>query len=285
MNQNDKIVLFQEKQIRRVWHDEQWYFAVVDVLAVLTESQNPSVYWRVLKKRLIDEGANETVSNCNGFKMQAADGKMRLTDCLNTQDLLRIIMSVPSPKAEPFKQWLAQVGRERIEEIENPELGIERIRETYLLKGYSKEWIDGRIKSIHIRKQLTDEWERRGVKVGQEYAILTSEISKATFGLTPSEYKDLKNLKKENLRDHMTNLELIFTMLGEEATRRIAVTDKAQGFSENHRAAQKGGESAGIALDNFEKTSGEKVITSDNFVQQIKSAQNKKPLQLEGDSE
>lgn len=274
MNLNNKIVLFQEKQIRRVWQDEQWYFAVIDVLGVLTESQNPSVYWRVLKKRLNDEGANESVTNCNTFKMVAADGKMRAVDCLNTEGLFRIIMSVPSPKAEPFKLWLAQVGKERMEEIENPELGFERLRETYRLKGYSNEWIDMRLKSIDVRKQLTDEWKGRAVKEGQEYAILTAEISKATFGLTPKEYSNHKSLAKENLRDHMTNLELIFTMLGEEATRRIAKTEDAQGFIDNHNVAKKGGKSAGDARKNFEQTSGEQVVTSENFLKQIAAAKN-----------
>lgn len=282
MNQDNKIVLFQEKQIRRVWHKEQWFFTVVDVLEVLTGSSNPRDYWYRLKKREIEGGKIDLSTNCRQLKIPASDGKKYAMDCANTEGLLRIIMSVPSPKAEPFKMWLAQVGSERIAEIENPELGFERIRETYRLKGYSKEWIETRLQSIDIRKQLTDEWKQRGVNEGQEYAILTSEISKATFGLTPTEYKNMKNLKKENLRDHMTNLELIFTMLGEEATRRIAVTEKAQGFIDNHAVAQKGGQAAGIARENFERTSGEKVVTADNFLKQIEESQQNTDLTLFG---
>ena len=275
MNQDNKIILFQEQQIRRIWQDEQWYYAVVDVLEVLTDSTNPRDYWYRLKKRELENAEIQLSTICRQLKIESSDGRKYAIDCANNEALLRIIMSVPSPKAEPFKLWLAQVGSERIAEIEDPEIGFDRIRETYLLKGYSKEWIETRLKSIDIRKQLTDEWRLRGVNEGQEYAILTAEISKATFGLTPSEYKDLKNLKKENLRDHMTNLELIFTMLGEEATRRVAITDEAQGFIDNHAAAQKGGNAAGNARENFERTSGEKVVTEDNFLKQIETSQNK----------
>ncbi|KAA4559781.1 Bro-N domain-containing protein, partial [Bacteroides ovatus] len=204
------IKLFQSKQIRSVWNKEeqQWYFSVIDVVGALTDSIDPSAYWRKLKQRLISEG-NETVTNCHRLKMQAADGKMRLTDVANTKDMLRIIQSIPSPKAEPFKQWLAQVGSERIAEIENPELAQKRIRDTYRAKGYSDEWIEQRIRGIAIRDTLTDEWKKRGIKEGKEYAILTAEISKATFGITPAEYKKIKSLDRptENLRDHMTDLE------------------------------------------------------------------------------
>lgn len=271
MDSNNKIVLFQEKQIRRVWHDEQWYFAVVDVLAVLTGSQNPSVYWRVLKKRLRDEGANESVTKCNSFKMQAADGKMRGVDCLNTEEFFRIIMSVPSPKAEPFKLWLAQVGKERIEEIENPELSFERMTEMYRLQGRTDEWIKERIQSIETRKRLTDEWKNRGVKEGKEYANLTAIIAKGTFELTPTEHKDLKGLTKpsENLRDHMTPLELIFTSLGEELTRDEAVKGDAQGFNENKTAAVKGGSMAGKARKLIEDERGQKVVSTQNFLKQL----------------
>lgn len=282
MEQNSKIVLFQEKTIRRVWDKERWWFAVVDVISVLTDSTNPAVYWRVMKKRLLAEGANESVSNCNAFKLVAVDGKLRNIDCADTQTMLRLIMSIPSPKAEPFKQWLAQVGQERIEEIENPEIGIERIREIYKAKGYSSEWIDSRIKSIGVRKELTEEWKNRGVKEGQEYSILTAEIAKATFGLTPTEHKNLKGLDKENLRDHMTNLELIFSMLGEEATRQIAIQEDAQGFNDNHEAAITGGQMAGGALKNFEGNKRLKVVSPENFLDQIQDAQKTNPLP-EGD--
>ena len=266
MNQDNKVVLFQEKQIRRVWHDEQWYFAVVDVLEVLTESKNPSVYWRVLKKRLLDEGANETVTNCNAFKMPAVDGKMRSTDCLHTEGLLRLIMSVPSPKAEPLKLWLAQVGKERIEETVNPELAFDHAREIYKAKGYPDDWIGYREKSIIARKQLTDEWKARGVKEGQEYSILTATIAKGTFGLTPTEHSQLKGLEKENLRDHMTLIELIFTALSEESTRLIAENDDAKGFNENHEAAVKGGNYAGNARLRLEEQIQKPVVSKENFL-------------------
>ena len=219
------IILFEEKQVRRAWNkDEQkWYFAIADVIAVLTESPNPQVYWRVMKKRLRDEG-NQTVTNCNALKMTATDGRQRLTDVADTEQLLRLIQSVPSPKAEPFKLWLARVGYERLEEIENPELAARRMREIYQHKGYSEEWIEKRMRGIAERDELTDEWKKRGVKEQRDFAILTAEISKATFGMTPSEYKDFKALAnpKDNLRDHMTDLELIFTMLGEASTTEAA---------------------------------------------------------------
>jgi len=219
MTKETAIKLFNETQIRTLWDNthEKWYFSIVDVIGVLAESSNPHTYWRVLKKRLLDEG-NETVTNCNALKMLAADGKMRLTDVADTEQLFRLIQSIPSPKAEPFKMWLAQVGRERIDEIEDPEIGLDRLMETYLRKGYSKEWINQRLKSIEIRKELTDEWENRGVKKGQEFAILTDEITKAWSGLTTKQYKGHKDLKKENLRDHMTNLELVLNMLAETST-------------------------------------------------------------------
>ena len=264
MEQNNSIILFQEKQVRRVWHNQKWYFSVVDVIEVLAESPNPRNYWNMLKRK-----ENQLYMNCVQLKLQSSDGKKYATDCANTEGLLRIIMSIPSPKAEPFKLWLAQVGEERIQEIENPELGIERIRELYKAKGYSDEWITSRLKSIDIRKELTKEWQQRGVKEGQEYAILTAEIAKATFGLTPSEHKELKQLGPQNLRDHMTNLELIFSMLGEEATRSIAVRDDAQGFHENQDAAQRGGKMAGNARRSFEETENIKVVSAQNFLNQI----------------
>lgn len=262
------IKLFQSKQIRSVWNEEeqQWYFSVIDVVGALTDSIDPSAYWRKLKQRLISEG-NETVTNCHRLKMQAADGKMRLTDVANTKDMLRIIQSIPSPKAEPFKQWLAQVGSERIAEIENPELAQKRIRDTYRAKGYSDEWIEQRIRGIAIRDTLTDEWKKRGIKEGKEYAILTAEISKATFGIIPAEYKKLKSLDRptENLRDHMTDLELLFSALGEASTTEIAKTHDAYGMKENSSAAKAGGKIAGDARKALEKKTGRTVISKTNY--------------------
>ena len=277
VEQNNKIVLFESKRIRRIESEGKTYFAVVDVIEALTDSEKPRDYWYRLKKRELDSSGIELSTFCRQFKMQAADGKMRETECADTEGLLRITMSVPSPKAEPFKRWLAQVGAERIEEIENPELGIERIREIYLAKGYTEEWVNTRLKSIDIRKQLTDEWQQRGVKEGQEYAILTSEIAKATFGLSPSEHAKYKGLEKQNLRDHMTNLELIFTMLGEEMTRSIAVDEDAQGFHENHEVAIKGGTIAGNARKNVEKDRGKPVVSPENFLE-LKSGDTSKEL-------
>ncbi len=261
----NKIVVFQEKNVRRTFYNDEWYFSIIDIIEVLTDATIPRRYWSDLKKKLEKEGFTELYEKIVQLKLTALDGKIRATDCANTATMLRLIQSIPSPKAEPFKMWLSQVGYERIQEIENPEIGIERIRELYKAKGYSNEWIETRLKSIDIRRQLTDEWKARGVQENTEYSILTAEISKATFGLSPSEYKDLKGLQRENLRDHMTNLELIFTMLGEEATRQIAVDRDAKGFPENHDAAQLGGKSAGSARKNFEKTSGKKVISEQNF--------------------
>jgi hypothetical protein len=273
------IKLFEEKNVRSAFNEqeEKWYFSIVDVVEVLTESPNPQVYWRVLKKRLLAEG-NQTVTNCNALKMLAVDGKMRMTDVADTEQLLRLIQSIPSPKAEPFKQWLAQVGAERIAEIENPELAQARIRETYKAKGYSDEWIDKRIRGILVRDELTNEWKQRGVKEGKEYAILTAEISKATFGIIPSEYKKLKGLTKtaENLRDHMTDLELIFTMLGEASTTEIAKNKNAKGFVENHKAAKAGGNVAGNARKELEQKSGKKIVSKENFKQLTESQKNKK---------
>ena len=269
MEQNNAIILFQEKQVRRVWYDNRWFFSIIDVISVLTDSVAPSKYWSKTKKEMTQKSNVELSTISRKFKFTAADGKERPTDCADTEGLLRVIMSIPSPKAEPFKVWLAKVGREHIEEIENPELGFDRLKEIYKAKGYSDEWIQTRLKSIDIRKQLTDEWKNRGVNEGQEYAILTAEIAKATFGVTPSEHKTLKNLAQQNLRDHMTNLELIFTMLGEEATRTVAVRDEAQGFGENHEAAQKGGRMAGNARKSFEDTENVKVVSTQNFLNQI----------------
>ena len=276
MEQNNKIIIFQEKEIRRVWHKEQWYFSIIDVIQALTESPQPSRYWNELREKLVEEsGKNELFANTEKLKMASLDGKFRATDAANTEGMLRIIQSIPSPKAEPFKQWLAQVGYERIQEIENPELAAQRARDYYKALGYDEGWVDKRLQSIAIRGQLTDEWKGRGVKEGQEYAILTAEISKATFGLNPSEYKELKDLKRENLRDHMTELELIFTMLGEVGTRKEAEKKDAKGLLENRKAAIEGGAAAGDALQAYEKRTGEKVVTPQNFKNQIKEAKGK----------
>ena len=264
------IKLFESRQIRSIWDDnaQRWFFAVVDVVAALSESQNPQVYWRVLKKRLLAEG-NESVTNCNALKMTAPDGKQRLTDVADTEQLLRLIQSIPSPKAEPFKRWLAKVGYERLEEIENPELAATRMRELYKAKGYSDEWIEKRVRGIAIRDELTSEWKKRGVKEQREYSILTAEISRATFGMTPAEYKAFKSLDKpaDNLRDHMNDLELIFTMLGEASTTEIARNQDAQGYDENRDAAVEGGSVAGRARRDLEKKSGRRIASKENYKQ------------------
>ncbi len=263
MKPEDKLVVFQDKKIRRKWHDNEWYFSIVDIISVLTESVDPTAYWRKLKQRLKEEG-NETVTNCHALKMPSVDGKSRLTDVGTTKEIFRLIQSIPSKKAEPFKQWLAQVGYERVEEIEDPELGQDRIKEYYELKGYPKEWIDKRLRGIAVRQELTDEWKHREIKTKKEFAILTNEISKATFGKTVGEYKDFKGLQKENLRDHMNDLELIFTMLGEASTTRIAQDTDAQGFDENKDAAREGGSVAGVAREALEKKSKQQVSTRKN---------------------
>ncbi len=261
-----KIALFQGNRIRRLWNDkeEKWYFSIIDVVAVLTASTNPQVYWRVLKKRLIDEGSNETVTKCNGLKMLATDGKMRLTDVADTEVLLRIIQSIPSPNAEPLKLWLARVGYERLEETADPELTINRALKTYLQKGYSREWINQRLKSIEVRKELTNEWENRGVKEGLEFAILTNEITEAWAELTTKQYKQLKGLKKQNLRDNMTNLELVLNMLAETATTEISQKKQPKNFPENKKVAREGGTVAGNARKEIESKTKKKVITSKN---------------------
>lgn len=262
------IKLFESKQIRSVWNEKEqkWYFAIIDVIEILTESNNPRRYWSDLKRKLNSEGFSQLYEIIVQLKMISSDGKKYITDCANAKGLLRIIQSIPSPKAEPFKQWLAQVGSDRLDEIENPELATQRTRELYKLKGYPADWIEKRMRSIAIREELTEEWKNRGVKEQIEYAILTSEISKATFGLTPSEYKKIKGLKSQNLRDHMTDLELIFSMLGEASTTKVTRAKNAKGFIENKAAARIGGKIAGNALKELEKESGEKVITSDNYL-------------------
>jgi len=261
----NEIQLFESNQIRTIWDEdnEQWLFAIVDVIAVLTDSQNPQTYWRVMKKRLKDEG-NESVTNCNALKMMAKDGKQRLTDVADTEQLLRIIQSIPSPKAEPFKMWLAMVGKERIDEVIDPELTIERALETYLKKGYSREWINQRLQAIQVRKELTDEWADRDVKQGIEYAILTDEISKAWSGMTTRQYKNHKGLKKENLRDNMSTLELVLNMLAEATTTEISKEQKPEGLEENKAVAKSGGTIAGNARKEIEATTGKPVISSKN---------------------
>ena len=273
-NNEDKslqqIKLFEDSKIRSVWDEaeEQWYFSVVDVVAVLTESVNPRDYWFKMKKRVHSEDGIELSTICRQFKMSATDGKMRETDAANVKALFRIIQSIPSPKAEPFKQWLSQVGYERILEIENPELAQERMKELYEKKGYPKDWIDKRLRGISIRQNLTDEWKERGITKEKDYAILTAEISKATFGLTPSEYKAVKGLSKknQNLRDHMTDLELIFTMLGERVTTEISQQEKPDSFDDNKKVARRGGNVAGIARKETEKELGHSVISKDNYL-------------------
>ena len=271
MAQNDNIQLFEDKRIRTAWDEEkeEWYFSVVDVVAVLTDQpdyQAARNYWKVTKKRLKDEG-NETVTACNQLKMTASDGKKRLTDVADTEQLLRIIQSIPSPKAEPFKLWLAQVGRERIEETIDPELTIDRALETYLKKGYSREWINQRLQAIQVRKELTDEWNARGVQKGVEYAILTDEISRAWSGMSTRQYKNLKGLKKENLRDNMTTLELVLNMLAEATTTEISKQKAPSTFSENMAVAREGGEAAGIARKAVEERTGVPVIIPKNAAQ------------------
>ena len=271
MAQNDKIQLFEDKRIRTAWDEEkeEWYFSIVDVVGVLTEQpdyQAARNYWKVTKKRLKDEG-NETVTSCNQLKMTASDGKKRLTDVADTEQLLRIIQSIPSPKAEPFKLWLAQVGRERIEETIDPELTIERALETYLKKGYTREWINQRLQAIQVRKELTDEWDARGVQKGVEYAILTDEISRAWSGMSTRQYKNLKGLKKENLRDNMTTLELVLNMLAEATTTEISKQKAPETFSENIDVARAGGKVAGDARKAIESQTGVPVITSKNAAQ------------------
>jgi hypothetical protein len=270
MTKDTAIKLFNDKQIRTIWDDEQekWYFSIVDVVGILTESPNPRKYWSVLKSRLKKEGSQLT-TNCSQLKMLSSDGKYYKTDVADTEQLFRLIQSIPSPKAEPFKLWLAKVGRERIDEIEDPEIGIDRLMETYLRKGYSTSWINQRLKSIEVRKELTDEWDNRGVKKGQEYAILTDEITKAWSGLTTKHYKNFKQLKRENLRDHMTNLELVLNMLAEATTTEISKEKNPRNFKENQRIAKQGGTIAGNTRKEIEEKTGKKVVTSQNAKQLI----------------
>ena len=268
----DEIKLYENKQIRSVWdkEKEEWYFSVVDVVGVLTESENPNNYWKVLKKRLKDEGS-ELVTYCNQLKMKShKDGKMYKTDVADMQGIFRIIQSIPSPKAEPFKLWLAEVGKERIDEIIDPELTIDRALETYLKKGYSREWINQRLQAIQVRKELIDAWEDHGIEKGIEYAILTDEITKAWSGMTTRKYKDFKGLKKENLRDNMTTLEIVLNMLAEATTTELTKTTNPKGLEENRKVAKRGGSIAGNARKEIEKETGKPVITSKNAVDMSK---------------
>ncbi|MCP4550990.1 MAG: Bro-N domain-containing protein [Bacteroidetes bacterium] len=262
MTKETAIRLFQEQKVRTHWNEEEekWYFSVIDVIAILTESKDATAYWRKFKQRLKQEGS-QTVTNLHGFKMKAKDGKMRLTDVADTEQLFRLIQSIPSPKAEPFKIWIAKIARERIDEIENPELSFERAMETYLQKGYSKEWVNQRLKSIEVRKELTDEWDNRGVKKGLEYAILTNEITKAWSGFDIKNYKKLKSLKKENLRDNMSNLELVLNMLAEATTTEISKEKKPETFEQNKTIAKQGGTIAGNTRKEIEEKTGKKVVS------------------------
>jgi len=262
---DNKIQIFEDRRIRTAWDEEkeEWYFSVVDVVSVLTDSKDPTAYWRKLKQRLKAEG-NETVTNCHGFKMTAPDGKKRLTDVVDTTNLLRLIQSIPSPKAEPFKMWLAEVGKERVEETIDPELAIDRALETYLKKGYDEEWIHQRILSIRVRNELTAQWQLHGVEKGMEYAILTDEITKAWSGMKTRKYKNLKGLTKENLRDNMSTTELILNMLAETSTTDISKEEHPQGLSENIKVAKRGGNVAKIARQALETETGKPAITSQN---------------------
>ena len=265
MSKETAIKLFEEQKVRVEWDEnqEKWYFSIVDVISILTQSPNPRKYWSVLKTRLKSEGS-ELTTNCSQLKMKAADGKMYLTDVADTEQLLRLIQSIPSPKAEPFKMWLAKVGRERIDEMEDPEIAINRALETYLKKGYSESWVNQRLKSIEIRKGLTDEWDRGGIQKGLEYAILTDEITKAWSGMTTRTYKDLKGLKKENLRDNMTNMELVLNMLAEVSATEISQAQNPKGLEQHKKVARAGGEVANKARKELESKTGKKVITSRN---------------------
>ena len=264
---NNEIKIFEGNQIRSVWDNdkEEWYFSVVDVVGTLSDSKDPGAYWRKLKQRLKEEGS-EVVTFCHGLKLKAADGKLRESDVADMQGIFRIIQSVPSPKAEPFKMWLAEVGKERLDEIVDPELTIERALETYLRKGYSREWINQMLQAIQVRKELTDSWQDHGVKEGLEYAILTNEISKAWSGMTTREYKDYKGLKKQNLRDNMSTTELILNMLAETATKDIANASNPQGLEENKKVAKRGGNVAKVAKETLEQETGKPVITTKNAI-------------------
>ena len=265
MESDKALVVFQGKKIRRTWFDDEWWFSVVDIIGALTQTDRARKYWSDLKTKLQDEGF-EVSEKIGQLKLMADDGKLRLTDCANTKNMFRIIQSIPSPKAEPFKQWLAQVGYDRVQEIENPELAQKRMKEIYKAKGYSDDWIEKIVRGIAIRDELTDEWKKRGVLEERDYAILTAEISKATFGMTPSEYKKFKGLKKENLRDHMNDLELIFNMLGERVSTEITRKEDAQGYAKVEDAAKRGGRVAGNARKETEQELGSPITSRENYL-------------------
>jgi len=270
-NSNNHIAIFKGKSIRKTICQKEWWFSVIDVIEVLTGTERPRKYWNDLKKKLLNEGYAEVSEKIGQLKMISHDGKMRETDCADTETMFRIIQSIPSPNAEPLKRWLAKIGYERIQEIEDPELAIKRTKALYKLKGYSEDWIEKRMRGIAIREELTDEWQKRGIKEDTEFSILTAEISKAAFGMTPSQYKKFKGLKRENLRDHMDDLELIFSMLGEASTAKITRDKNAKGFIENKATAQKGGRIAGDARRKLELESGGKVITKENYLTEPQS--------------
>ena len=275
MNEENALVVFQGVKVRRTWHNEEWWFSVFDIVIALTDSRDPKQYVKKMRQR--DEPLNSNWGTiCTPLEMTALDGKKRKVNCVNTAGAFRIIQSIPSSKAEPFKLWLSKVGYERVQEIENPELAQERMKKLYEQKGYSKEWIEKRLRGIAIRQELTDEWQKRGVKENKEYAILTNEISEAAFGKTVEEYKKFKKLKRENLRDHMTDLEIIFTMLGEASTTKIARSKDAQGFIQNKKAAKSGGKIAGDARKKLEIEAGEKITTQENYLQETETQKRKK---------
>jgi len=265
-----KIALFKGKEIRKTLFNNEWWFSIIDIIEALTDSTQPSKYWTAMKTRVELEGEFQLSTICRQLKLESSDGKKYATDCADTEGVFRIIQSIPSPKAEPFKRWLAKVGYERVQEIENPELATKRTRMLYKLKGYPDDWIEKRVRGIAIREELTDEWQKRGAKEQKDYEILTSEISKATFGVTPSEYKKLKGLKRENLRDHMDDFELIFTMLGERSTTEIHKIEKSNGLDKLKKDAKRGGRIAGIAKEQLEKELGKSIVSTKNYLPKIK---------------
>ena len=271
----NKITMFEGKKIRRIMDNGEWWFSVIDVIEVLTDSNQPRKYWTAMKARVNNDDGVQLSTNCRQLKLEASDGKKYETDCANTEGIFRIIQSIPSPKAEPFKRWLAKVGYERVQEIENPELAQQRMKDLYEKKGYSKEWIDKRLRGIAVRQGLTDEWKERGISAEKDFAILSSEISRATFDITPTEHRKIKKLEKENLRDHMTDLELIFTMLGESVTTEISATEKPETFDKSRKVAKRGGSVAGNARKATEKELGRKVVSKENY---LKKPENKKLL-------
>ncbi len=269
MKEFNKIAVFKSRKIRRVIHNNEWWFSVVDVVGALTDSLDPKDYWYKMKIRVKNDEGSELSTNCRQLKLEAPDGKLRETDCANTETLLRIVQSIPSPKAEPFKRWLAKVGYERVEEINDPELAQKRARALYKIKGYPDDWIERRMRSIAIREELTDEWKKNNVKEDREYEILTAEIAKATFDVFPSQHKKLKGLKRENLRDHMTDLELLFSTLGEAATKEISKAEAPKGFLKNKKVAFRGGKIAGDARKSLEKQTNKKIVSSRNYLKRL----------------